>query len=52
MAPPPAGVDGVRAVADLLREKKGVPYASAKLELAGEAEHHEYFRGKVNAQGA
>jgi hypothetical protein len=44
---PPTGVDPVRAVADQLREKKGVPYASAKLEIAtGDSVYQEYFRGK------
>lgn len=36
-----------KALADQLREKKGVPWASAKLEVAdGESRHVEFIRGK------
>ncbi|PNH11496.1 Translocation protein SEC62 [Tetrabaena socialis] len=39
--------DPIKALADSLREKKGVPWSSAKLEAHdGDGHHVEYFRGK------
>ncbi|GFR49441.1 hypothetical protein Agub_g11499, partial [Astrephomene gubernaculifera] len=39
--------DPIKALADSLREKRGVPWSTAKLEApTGEGLHVEYFRGK------
>lgn len=39
--------DAIKKLADALREKKGVPWAVAKMEMAsGETDYVEYFRGK------
>lgn len=39
--------DAIKKLADSLREKKGVPWSVAKMEMpSGETDYVEFFRGK------